>query len=533
MLYFAKWKIAVIAAICLIGLAFTAPNFMSQDTRQSIPDWLPNQSINLGLDLQGGSHLLLQIDREAVLRDRMTDLAESMRNDLGDIRPRIRRSGFQVGDRSVSFEVRDADRMDEVREIMRGLVTQIGGGLAVGAGGPDLEISADGNRFSATLTEAGEKARLASAVQQSIEIVRRRVDETGVNEPTIQRQGEDRILIQLPGVEDPDRIKRLLGRTAKMTFHLVDMSADPNAARLPPGTMKLFEERDGAEVPWAVRKKVEVSGEHLVDAQPNFQDGRPVVAFRFDAIGARRFGQITSQNVGRPFAIVLDDKVISAPRIESAILQGSGIITGGFSVQEANDLSVLLRAGALPAPLTILEERTVGPDLGKDSVAAGEAAAVIGFAAVVVFMFLAYGPVFGVAANTALITNLFLIFGALSALQATLTLPGIAGIVLTIGMAVDANVLVFERIREELANGRSPFNAVEAGYQRALTTIIDANVTTGFAAAVLFAMGSGPVRGFAVTLFLGIICSMFTAILLSRMIIALWLRRKRPNVLTV
>jgi protein-export membrane protein SecD len=533
MLYFAKWKIAVIAAVCLIGLAFTVPNFLSPDSRQSVPDWLPNQSINLGLDLQGGSHLLLQVDREAVLRERLNDLAESMRNDLGDIRPRIRRSGFQVGDLSVSFEVRDADRMEEVREVLRGLVTQIGGGLAVGSGGPDLQISTDGNRFIATLTEAGITARLSSAVQQSIEIVRRRVDETGVNEPTIQRQGEDRILIQLPGVDDPDRIKRLLGRTAKMTFHLVDLSADPNADRLPPGTMVLFEEEGETRIPWAIRKRVEVSGEHLVDAQPNYQDGRPVVSFRFDAVGARKFGQVTSQNVGRPFAIVLDNRVISAPRIESPILQGSGIITGGFTVQEANDLAVLLRAGALPAPLTILEERTVGPDLGADSIAAGELAAMIGFAAVVFFMFLAYGPVFGIAANTALITNLVLIIGALSALQATLTLPGIAGIVLTIGMAVDANVLVFERIREELANGRSPFNAVEAGYRRALTTIVDANVTTGFAAAILFAMGSGPVRGFAVTLFLGIVCSMFTAILLSRMIVALWLRRKRPNVLTV
>ena len=538
MLYFAKWKIAVIGLVCLLGLLFTIPNFLSEQTRSEIPDWLPNQSVNLGLDLRGGSHLLLEVDGEAVVNDRMTDIEETIRNDLGDVSPRIRRSGFKRDGRTISFEIRDPARLDQAVDVVREAVrTNASLGSAFGAtGGPETEVETDGNRILVSLTDDGVAARMVSVVQQSIEIVRKRVDELGVAEPTIQQQGLDRIIVQAPGLDDPGRLKDILGKTAKMTFHLVDTGADPFTDRVPPGSMKLYEQPDtegGQKRPWVVRKRVEVSGEHLVDAQPTFDQGQPVVSFRFDSVGAKRFGKITSENVGRPFAIVLDDEVISAPRINSPILQGSGIITGGFTAQTANDLAVLLRAGALPAPLNILEERTVGPDLGADSIAAGELAAGLGFIFVVVFMFLAYGPVFGTAANTALVTNLFLIMGALSSLQATLTLPGIAGIVLTIGMAVDANVLIFERIREELSNGRSPLNAVEAGYKRALVTIVDANVTTLIAAAILFGMGSGPVRGFAVTLGLGIASSMFTAILLSRLIVSAWLRRRRPATLKI
>lgn len=543
MLHFEKWKVAVIAVICVLGLVYSAPNLLSQDQRDSLPSWLPNQSVNLGLDLQGGSHLLMEVNAAQVLDDRLKDIVESIRNELREIKPRVKRSGFRIDGMTVSFEVRDADRMEQVEGIVRDIARSGSNGGFVGTGAPEIEVTTEGGRIMATLTEDGAAARLTAVVQQSVEIIRSRVDELGVSEPTIQQQGVDRVLVQAPGV-DPDRLLEIIGKTAKMTFHLVDFTADPYADRVPPGSMKLYErvesvdgEQPSAEeaprIPYVVRKKIEVSGEHLVDAQPTFDQGQPVVSFRFNSVGAKLFGQITLDNVDRPFAIVLDNEVISAPRINSPILQGSGIITGGFTVQSANDLALLLRAGALPAELTPVEQRAVGPDLGADNIAAGKLASVLGFGFVIIFMIVAYGPVFGIAANVALITNLVLILGALSSLQATLTLPGIAGIVLTIGMAVDANVLIFERIREELRNGRSPLNAVEAGYKRAFTTIVDANVTTGFAAAILFAMGSGPVKGFAVTLGLGIISSMFTAILLSRLLIATWLRRTRPATLTV
>jgi protein-export membrane protein SecD len=535
MLHFEKWKVAVIAVVCVLGLVYAVPNLLSEDDRKTIPGWLPNQSVNLGLDLRGGSHLLMEVDTETVINDRLNDIVESIRNELREIKPRVKRSGFRINDLTVSFEVRDPARMDQVLGIVRDVASSGSPGGFVGTGGPEVDVSTDGNRIQATLTEQGVTSRLTAVVQQSVEIIRSRVDETGVSEPTIQQQGADRILVQVPGIES-DELIRLVGTVAKMTFHLVDMTADPFADRIPPGSMRLFEppETEGGEpVPYILRKKVEVSGEHLVDAQPTFDQGQPVVSFRFDSVGAKQFGKVTTENVDRLFAIVLDDEIISAPRINSPIIQGSGIITGGFSPKSANDLALLLRAGALPAPLTIVEQRSVGPDLGKDSIEAGKIASVLGFGLVIIFMFVSYGPMFGLAANTALVTNLVLILGALSSLQATLTLPGIAGIVLTIGMAVDANVLIFERIREELRNGRSPLNAVEAGYKRAFTTIVDANVTTGFAAAILFAMGSGPVKGFAVTLGLGIISSMFTAILLSRLIVATWLHRTRPATLTV
>ena len=378
------------------------------------------------------------------------------------------------------------------------------------------------------------RGRKTAAVQQSIEIVRRRVDETGTREPTIQQQGDDRILVQLPGIDDPERIKRLLGKTAKMSFHLVDQRNSVESAmagRIPPGSWLLPSEGEDRRM-YLIRKRVMVSGDTLIDAQPSTDSrtNEPVVTFRFDTAGAKRFGSATSKNVGKLFAIVLDRKVISAPVIREPILGGSGQISGSFSFQSAQDLALLLRAGALPAPLTILEERSVGPGLGADSIAAGKIASIIGIILVVVFMVAAYG-LFGFMADIALIVNMVLILGALSFLQATLTLPGIAGIVLTIGMAVDANVLVFERIREEVRSGRTPISSIDAGYTRAFTTIIDANLTTLIAALLLYAFGSGPVRGFAVTLSIGIITSMFTAIMLTRLMIVIWLRRTKPDVL--
>jgi len=394
----------------------------------------------------------------------------------------------------------------------------------------------DGNKIIMEMTERAIRDRKTSAVQQSIEIVRRRVDETGTREPTIQRQGDDRILVQLPGIDDPERIKRLLGKTAKMSFHLVDQRNSVEAAmagRIPPGSRLMPSDEasaNGQPQMYLIKKRVMVSGDTLVDSQPSYDSrtNEPVVTFRFDSAGAKRFGRATSKNVGKLFAIILDGKVISAPVIREPILGGSGQISGSFTVQTAQDLALLLRAGALPAPLTILEERSVGPGLGADSIAAGKVASIIGIIAVVIFMGAAYG-LFGVMADVALMMNMFLILAALSFLQATLTLPGIAGIVLTIGMAVDANVLVFERIREEVRAGRTPISAVDAGYSRAFTTIIDANLTTLIAAVLLYVFGSGPVRGFAVTLSIGIVTSMFTAIMLTRLLVVTWLRRKRPE----
>jgi protein-export membrane protein SecD len=451
---------------------------------------------------------------------------------------RIGYTGLGIVGDAVSVRIRKDEQVDQALEMLEDLATPLTVTI-MGGGGKDIVVERLGeNQLILKLTEDAVEQRRRSAVEQSIEIVRRRIDETGTREPTIQRQGDDRILIQLPGVDDPDRIKRLLGKTAKMTFHLVDPSVTPVDAergRLPPGSQLLYEEGDveGAlPQPHVVRKRVVVSGDTLVDAQTTFDQGQPVVSFRFDSQGGRKFGEATKNNVGNQLAIILDGKVVSAPVIRAAIMGGNGIISGNFTVQAANDLALLLRAGALPAPLKILEERSVGPDLGADSVRAGKFAAMIGFVAVVVFISFYYG-LFGIAANAALLINMTLIGGALSLMQATLTLPGIAGIVLTIGMAVDANVLIFERISEETRSGKTPLAAVEAGYKRALGTIMDANITTLIAAIILFALGSGPVKGFAVTLAIGIVTSLFTAFTLTRLLISTWLCRRRPEMLPI
>jgi preprotein translocase subunit SecD len=540
MLYFSKWKITLIALVSAAGILFTLPNFLDRSTAEGLPDWVPHKQINLGLDLQGGSHLLLEVDTNAVVLERLENLVEGARADLR--KDRIGYSGgLGVTDGSkVLVRVRKPDQMEKALEIVKALGNAMTPNAMGQGGGRDIEVEVlDGNIIQITMTEEAILDRKRAAVEQSIEIVRRRIDQTGTREPTIQRQGDDRILIQLPGVKDPDRIKRLLGKTAKMVFRFVDIKSNVadvlRTGRVPPGSELLEQEAkeaDGEPRQYLVRKRVMVSGESLVDADATFDQGRPVVSFRFDSVGAKKFADATSKNVGRLFAIVLDNKVISAPEIQSPILGGSGIISGSFTVPEANDLAVLLRAGALPAPLKILEERTVGPDLGADSIRAGKIASGLAFVLVMVFMFMFYGR-FGLATDAALLINMALIGGALSVLQATLTLPGIAGIVLTIGMAVDANVLIFERIKEEARLGKTPFAAVDAGYKRALTTIIDANVTTLIAAVLLLQFGSGPVKGFAWTLAIGIVTSMFTAVTLTRLLVALWLRRARPTQLPI
>jgi protein-export membrane protein SecD len=542
MLYFAKWKVAVVLLVSLAGLAFTAPNFVSRDTAQSLPDWLPHQQLALGLDLRGGSHLLLEVDIDKVIRERLEGVTDSVRTALR--KERIGYTGLGARNDRVQVRIRKSEDFDTAVSLIRGLAQPVSQGFLSGGGGVDLEVTAgDDNFILVNLTEVALRSIVTSAITQSVEVIRRRVDEMGVAEATVQRQGSDRILVQVPGLDDPADLKRIIGQTAKLTFRMVDVNAsvaDALRGRVPPGSELLKTKKNDTGVgadqreAWVIKKKVLVSGEMLVDAQPGFdqRSNEPVVNFRFNQAGAKRFADATSKNVGRPFAIVLDNKVISAPVIREPILGGSGQISGNFTVDSANDLSVLLRAGALPADIKIIEERTVGPDLGADSIEAGKIAAILGFVLVIVFMVAAYG-LFGVAANAALIVNMLLIFGGLSILQATLTLPGIAGIVLTIGMAVDANVLIFERIKEEIASGKTPFNAVEAGYKRAFTTIIDANVTTAIAALILFALGSGPVKGFAVTLGIGIVSSMFTAILLTRLLISTYLRRRRPAALAL
>ncbi|MEG3617914.1 protein translocase subunit SecD [Magnetovibrio sp. PR-2] len=527
MLKIETWKLAVVGLLLALGVAFAAPNLLDEETAANLPDVLPNKQISLGLDLQGGSHILLEVEVGVVVEERLEALKDSIRAEMR--KERIRYTGLRAGGTGVSVMIKDLGRAEKAYEIIRGLDV-----------GFETDLGDNGS-ITMNLTEQALKERRIQAVDQSIEIVRRRIDPQGVKEPTITRQGEDRILLQVPGEDDPEQLKKLLGQTAKLTFHLLDHKnsvAEAMAGRIPPGSMLLpsIDEYDSAGRPrmYLLKKRVAVSGDTLVSASLGFDEAnRPAVNFRLDALGGKKFADITRQNLGKPFAIVLDNKVLSAPTIQGIIPGGSGQITSGtFTTESAKELALLLSAGALPAPLTVLEERSVGPGLGQDSVEAGKIASMIGLAAVIVFMVIYYGR-FGVFADVALITNMILIVAMLSAFGATLTLPGIAGIVLTIGMAVDANVLVFERIREELKTGRGVMSAVDNGYKRAFGTIIDANITTLIAATLLFAFGSGPVQGFAVTLAIGIISSMFTAIWVTRIQVVLWLRKTRPQTLRI
>jgi preprotein translocase subunit SecD len=532
MVYIPRWQIVLILVICVFGVIFAAPNLLDRTSADRLPDWLPKEQMNLGLDLRGGSHLLLEVETGAVIKERLEGVADSVRNELRQAQ--VRFGDLRIDGNSVVFGVRDAADLEKARAAVRklaGSVAPSGGMFSTGGSDIEVETTAAGE-IRVTMSETAIKDLLDRAIAQSIEVIRRRIDETGVREPTIQQQGENRVLVQVPGLSDPEELKRLLGQTAKMTFHLVDVTATPAPGMRPPPGSQILPDINTPNELYLVQRRVMVSGENLVDAQATFQEGRPVVSFRFDTLGARRFADVTKNNVGRPFAIVLDGKVISAPVIREPILGGSGIISGGFTVQSANELALLLRAGALPAPLKIIEERTVGAGLGADSIEAGKIASIAGMILVVAFMILFYGR-FGVMAVIALAINLILIAGVLSLLQATLTLPGIAGIVLTIGMAVDANVLIFERIREEVRAGRTPISAVDSGYSRALTTIVDSNLTTLIAGLLLYMFGSGTVKGFAVTLTIGLATSMFTAIMVTRLMVVWWLRKRRPQALVV
>jgi len=522
MLYLEKWKVYLIAGICALGVLYALPNLMGPRTvewmQSHLPSFLPSRTVNLGLDLRGGSHLLLEVETDAHIEELMHGLVDQTRTELR--KEKIGYTDLGLGQGVVRFKLTDSSLSGKTKEIIHDMDR-------------DLDVEQSNGEFKLRMAEAKIIERTRNALEQSIEVVRRRIDETGTREPSIQREGDNRILVQLPGVDDPERIKNLLGQTAKLSFRFVDESATASPATiLPPGTERLPSAETQGQY-FVVQKRIMGSGDTLEDAQPSFQDGEPVVSFRFNSQGGKRFGEATRQNVGKLFAIVLDNKVISAPVIREPILGGSGVISGHFTTQSAQDLALLLRAGALPAPIKVLEERTVGPGLGADSIHAGTTACLVGLGLAMLFMFLAYGGVFGLFSNIALLFNMALLFAALSILQATLTLPGIAGIILTIGMSLDANVLVFERIREELRLGRSPLSSIDAGFSRALPAIIDANLTTLIASVLMFIFGSGPVKGFAVTLSIGIITSIFSAIMVTRLQVVGWLNWKKPKALPI
>jgi preprotein translocase subunit SecD len=528
MLYFTRWKALAIILTALVACLCAVPNFFPEATVKGWPAWAQRRLV-LGLDLQGGSYLLLEVDSNYVKKDKLDQLRDDVRRTLRDAR--IGYTGLVTRPDSVEVRVKESDlpnALAKLRELAQPL-----GGLLGSSGQRSLEVTdAGGGLIRLTVPQAAITERIRQTIEQSIQIVERRVNQLGTVEPVIQRQGTDRILVQVPGLQDPSRLKELLGKTAKMEFRMVDTTVSPDQAqqgRVPPDSEVLMSST-APKIPYVIKKQVLVSGGDLTDAQPGFdqRSGEPIVSFRFNTSGSRKFAQATSENVGQPFAIVLDNEVISAPVIREPITGGAGQISGNFTVQQANDLAILLRAGALPAPLTVIEERTVGPGLGQDSIEKGELAAYVGSILVIVFMLVTY-RLFGVFANIAVAINVAMIFGVLSLLNATLTLPGIAGIVLTVGIAVDSNVLIYERIREELRGGRNAISAIDAGFKRALSTILDSNITTFIAAAVLFYIGTGPVRGFAVTLGIGILTTVFTAFTLTRLIVAGWVRWKRPQ----
>jgi preprotein translocase subunit SecD len=511
--------------VCLCAV----PNFFPEATVKNWPAWAQRRLV-LGLDLQGGSHILLEVDANAVKKDKLEQVRDDVRRVLRD--SKIGYTGLAVRNDAVEVRIsREAELQNALTKLRE--LSQPLGGLLGSSGQRSLEVNdAGGGLIRASVPQAAITAYIRQAVEQSIQIVERRVNALGTVEPSIQRQGLDRILVQVPGLQDPTRLKELVGKTAKLDFRMVDSTVPPDQAQQGrvPSDSEVLMSSTSPKIPYVIKKQVLVSGGDLIDAQPGFdqRSGEPIVSFRFNTSGARKFAQATSENVGQPFAIVLDNEVISAPVIREPITGGSGQISGSFTVQQANDLAILLRAGALPAPLTVIEERTVGPGLGQDSIEKGELAAYVGSIMVIVFMLVTY-RLFGVFANVAVAINVAMIFGILSLLNATLTLPGIAGIVLTVGIAVDSNVLIYERIREELRGGRNAISAIDAGFKRALATILDSNITTFIAAAVLFYIGTGPVRGFAVTLGIGIITTVFTAFTLTRLIVAGWVRWKRPQ----
>ena len=543
MLQIALWKRFTIWVLCIGGLLLAMPNaFYSRvetfndakllnETSDKWPSFLPSSLVNLGLDLRGGAHLLAEVQVSDVYEQRMAALWPDIRDILRAERDKVGTIRLQKGKLDeLRIKLSNPTEIDTGINLLKTLAKPVS---SVGSIGKlDLDFVGEDDEIIVRLSDAERRATDNRTMQQALEIIRRRIDEVGTREPTIQRQGSDRILIQVPGIGSASELKQLIGTTAQLTFQPV-IAARVNSESLAGSGQELLPALDDPSEFYLLDAGAVVTGEELVDAQPSFdQNGRPAVNFRFNPSGARKFGDYTAENIGNPFAIVLDNEVISAPTIQSHIPGGSGIITGSFTIEESTELAILLRAGALPAGLTFLEERTIGPELGADSIQAGKVACIVAFGAVLLFMAASYG-LFGLFANVALLINVGLIFGLLSGIGATLTLPGIAGIVLTIGMAVDANVLIFERIREELVSAKGPARAIELGYEKAMSAILDANITTFIAAVILFVMGSGPVRGFSITLGLGIITSVFTAIFVTRLLVVMWFERRRPKTIEV
>ena len=539
MLQFTKYQTAGVALLVLLGAMFAIPNLLSEETRNSLPGFLPKSTINLGLDLQGGSHVLLEVKTEKVIDDRMKammgDIRREMRPNSATNRKRvsIESLSYSEANDSISLLIADPADAEEAEERIRDL-TRGGVGGALGLGIRAYTVAADGQRFTVTMTPDAQRFYASEAVRDSIEVVRRRIDPAGNKEVLIAPQGVDRIVVQVPGDNDPEALIALINRTGQLSFHRSDPTVslqDAMAGLLPPGRIFVpFADIEGTGRPGLVLyEDAEVTGDMVqtASASPNSDGGGFQINFSFDNRGARRFADYTRNNVGSVFAIVLDNEIISAPNILTPIAGGSGRITGNFTAREAAETSLLIRSGALPAELGTLEQRTVGAQLGHDSVDAGAKALAIGFVLVIIYMIVSYGR-FGIYADLALIANVILIAGILSLLGSTLTLPGIAGIVLTIGMAVDANVLIFERIREEIIAGKPPIKAAEVGYDKARSAIIDANITTFLAALIMFQLGAGPVRGFAITLAVGVVTSVFTAYVLTRIFAGGYLLSKRP-----
>jgi protein-export membrane protein SecD len=531
MLNFPRWKALSIWLAVVLGMIFALPNLVNHETWQRVPLVNGLRPMVLGLDLQGGSHVLLEVDRKELEGQLAKQLIADIRQTLRE--QKITYTGLGRVSAGVSVRITNPEDIDRAMEALRKLSQPVSTGLfGSGSFSSDFEIRRDNDLITFNFTKAGLEAKIGRAIQQSLEIIGKRINALGTTEPTIQRQGVDRILIQVPGLQDPERLKSLLGQTAKLQFRLVCEAQPQSETDRPPPDCEEVADRDNQQQKLWVQtsSRATVDGEDLTDAQPTFDNrtNEPVVTFRFNQKGALRFGKLTKDNVGKPFAIVLDNRVVSAPVINEPILGGTGQISGRFTTQEANDLAIVLRSGALPAKLTVVEERTVGPSLGSDSIRSGVIATVIGTSGVVILMLVGYG-FFGLIADIALFAHLVIVVGLLSLLGATLTLPGIAGLLLTLGMAVDSNVLVYERIREEWRSGRSPVSAVETGFRAALATVVDANMTAFIAVVVLFSFGTGPVRGFAVTLGLGILTTVFTAFTLSRLIIAYWLWAYHPK----
>jgi protein-export membrane protein SecD len=538
MLQIPTWSRLLTIFILVAGIFISLPNALPDSFLQKLPSWVPKNTVALGLDLQGGSYLLLEVELDQVQKDRLEQL-------IGDIRGHLRKahiafSNAQMGADSISLQIVDPQQFEDAKAQLALLNPAVGGAvLTIGARA--YQMSEPGqNTIVMKMTDEYKNQAKNDILGQSIEVVRRRIDALGTREPAIERQGDDRILVQVPGLSDPQRLIDLLGKTAKMTFQMVDQSASLDEAVkgiVPIGSELLYEDSPvpgQPPTPIVVEKHVVVAGDRLTRADAGFdpQTGQPNVNFAFDSVGAREFGDATKENVGRRFAIILDGKVIEAPVIQSVILGGSGQITGNFTVKSSNDLAILLRAGALPAPLKVIEQRTVGAELGADQIKDGKYSALAGLALVALFMIARYG-LFGLMADAALTLNVVLLLALLTLLQATLTLPGIAGIVLTMGMAVDANVLIYERIREEIRNGRTIIASIDQGFRRAMATIFDANMTHLIAALILFQLGSGPVRGFAVALGLGIVTSFFTAVMVTRLMVVTWLNAVRPKQLAL